>query len=492
MKKVIVVGGGLGGLSAAIRLSLAGFSVTVLEKEAECGGKLKREVGGAYRFDVGPSTITMLSAFEGVFLQAGKKMEDYLDFYPVDPLTRNVFHDGTLVDLTKDIDQMEAQIAAYSPSDALHYRAFLKETQKLYNISQNRFLNRLFVSWKDKLNPWLLRDFARIHPATTLDRFLRNYFSHPNTLALFGRYATYVGASPYKAPAIFAMMAHLESQLGIFGVRGGTYAIVEAFVKLAQECQVEIKTNMEVTRLLTKGRVIVGVEVSDMIYPADVVIANLDLLTAFSLLDPKKRPSMTDSKLESYEPSLSGFVMLGGVRERFDLLKHHTVFFPETYQDEFDAIFNRQKPPQDPTLYVCFSGFSDGGQAPVGGSNLFILANVPALIKQSNWQEQAEDYGDHMLSLLEQRGLTGISEHIEYNKLYTPSDWERLTGAYKGAIYGLSSNGFKQAFFRPTNRAKDLDGLWFVGGSTHPGGGTPIVTLSGQLVADAIINEQTY
>ncbi len=488
MKRVILVGGGLGGLSCAIRLAHAGYAVTIYEKEAELGGKLKREVLGQNRFDVGPSTLTMISAFERVFQSVGRKIEDYLEFYSIDPLTRNVFWDGSIVDLTKDVDGMAEQIATFSPHDALNYKHFLQESKNLYNLAETRFLNRLLVNWRDKLSPSLLRDFIRVRPFTTLDRFLKKYFTHPNTLAMFGRYATYVGASPYQAPAIYAMMAHLESQLGIYGIKGGTYTLVEAFERLARELGVQIHTASPVSKLVVKNKTVQGVDVQGRVEQADHVVVNLDYLSALSLIEEDDRPSMPDANLLKIEPSLSGFVVLASVQKRFDTLRHHTVFFPEQYRHEFESIFKQNTPPTDPTIYICNSGYSDlEGTAP-GESHLFILVNAPALSDHWSWCNKEEDYAEAILQKLETRGLATLTESVTARKIYTPETWQSRTGAYKGAIYGLSSNGIKQAFFRPSNRLKDLSSLWFVGGSTHPGGGTPIVTIGGQLVAEAIMN----
>ena len=487
-KRAIVIGAGLGGLSCAIRLASAGYQVTVVEKQQTVGGKLQHVQMGEYSFDRGPSTITMLDLFERVFTAAGRKMSDYLSLYPLDPLTRNRFADGHVVDLRSDPLAVESQIAAYSPEDARQYRPFLLEAQRLYALSRGRFLDRLLLSPRDKLSWPIATGFAQIRPLTGLDKLLRRYFRHPNTLAMFGRYATYVGSSPYEAPAVFAMLAHVEASVGIYGIRGGTYNIPQAFAQLARELGVEIKLGTEVRRILVRDGQATGVETDTGTLEADVIICGADVLTAYrDLIDANDRRSMPDRRIARYEPSLSGFVVLAGVRRRFDQLLHHTVFFPDIYRDEFKDIFSRKRPPVDPTIYICWSGHSESNMAPEGCSNLFILANAPYQSDQTNWQVEAMPFAKKVLQRLDEAGLSGIESTIENRVLYTPSDLERDTGAYRGAIYGISSNSVGQTFARPSNRSRDVRGLWFVGGTTHPGGGTPIVTLSGQLVAEEII-----
>ncbi|GFZ79376.1 phytoene desaturase [Paenibacillus marchantiophytorum] len=488
MKKVIVIGGGLGGMSAAIRLAHAGYQVTVLEQQPTLGGKLQRVVLGGFHFDRGPSTITMPQVFEQVFTNVGRRMEDYVTFYPVDPGTRNHFHDGTSVDTSSDLAKMEAQIAVFSPADAKHLRAFMKESAELYQRADRLFMNRLLLSWRDKTDWQLLGGLLRIRPWLTLDRLLRRYFRHPNTLALFGRYATYVGSAPSHAPAIFAMLAHLELQIGVYSVQGGTYRIVEAFRQLAMEMGVMIRTSVRVDKISSANGHITGVVSSDGDYAADIVIANGDVLSICQdLINESERPSMRNDRITAYEPSLSGFVSLVGSKETFDKLLHHTVFFPEHYGREFYDIFGEGKAAQDPAIYVCHSGYSENGVVPDGGSNLFILANAPSTSPKIKWEEQADTYQRQLWRKLEYYGLSGFTQNVQVSDTFTPDQLQMQTSAYRGAIYGISSNSVRQTFARPSNQA-NLKGLWFVGGTTHPGGGTPMVTRSGQLVAEAILS----
>ncbi|NIK76019.1 phytoene desaturase [Paenibacillus castaneae] len=488
-KTVIIIGAGLGGLSAAIRLAHAGFRVRVLEQQATVGGKLQRITEKGYRFDRGPSTITLPHLFENVFTAADRHMEDYVKLERLQQATRNVFPGGETVDLTDSIETTATQIACYSKEDAAAYPAFCKEAARLYRLADERFLGKLMLGLKDKLDPRLAAGFLQVKPLTTLHTLLRRYFRHPNTLSMLGRYATYVGASPYASPAIFAMLAHVESELGIYRVQGGTYAIAEAFAKLAEELGVTIETNASVQKIIVKNGAARGVETDQGYYEADIVLANGDALSIYSrLIAPEHRPSLPNKKIDRYEPSLSGFVQLVGIRRTYEQLLHHTVYYPECYKDEFKSIFTARKPPEDPTIYICNNSASDREAAPAGASSLFVLVNAPYVSNAWSWEHETEKYAMLVRSHLADHGILGL-EQAEVTLTYTPEQLERDTSAYRGAIYGISSNGARQTFFRPGNCAKDIKGLWFTGGTTHPGGGTPIVTLCGQLVAEELIKQ---
>ncbi|SDB90591.1 phytoene desaturase [Pelagirhabdus alkalitolerans] len=485
MKKVIVVGAGLGGLSAAIKLAHHGFDVSVLEKEESCGGKLCSVELGDYQFDLGPSTITLKHVFDNVFKSVGRDPQDYLTFYPIEKGTRNFFKDGHVVDFSNDVEHVQTQISAFSEADANNYPLFLDEAKRLYTISDRQFFSQLMYPLSTKLSPSLLKDFIKIKPLTTLNTLVESYFEHPNTRMLFNRYATYIGSSPYQAPMIFGMMAHLEGGQGIWGVEGGSYQIVRAFERLARELGVEFFMEHEVENTIQKGNRIVGVQANGQTFAADYVVFNADALTVYQNL-LKHHP--LNRKLEKKEVSLSGFAMLLGINKTYPELEHHNVFFPKEYTQEFKAIFKDKQVPEEPTIYICQSSVSEPKRAKEGGGNLFILINAPYLSSNLTWNEETkEKMMQRVINQLESYGLDGLSTRIDEQYCMTPKDIETRTGAFKGSLYGLSSNTIKQAFFRIENKDPVLSNVYFAGGSTHPGGGTPMVTLSGQLVASDII-----
>lgn len=484
--QAVIIGAGLGGLSCAITLASKGWKVTVLERQHTPGGKLQRIQEQGYTFDRGPSAITMPHVYQDLFTKAGVRLEDYIRLYEIEPNTRNIFADGSVVDLTRNPERMKDQISTYSPSDALQYASFLRETAELYRISEEHFLNKLLLSCRDKAKLPMLRSLLRIRPVTTMHNLLGRYFSHPNTLAMMGRYATFVGSSPYQTPSIFAMLGHVEAEAGIYGARGGTYSLVEGMVSLARELGVKLIMDTEATRIVVKDGRVAGVDTQGGFYEVSTVIANGDVLSINRmLLSEEERPSMNNRKIDEYEPSLSGFMTMAGVPRKHNQLLHHTVFFPEHYDREFRDIFTDKQLPLHPALYVCYSGYSEAKMAPEGCSNLFILANAPYLNHLTNWDLEKESYGRRILSDMNDFGIKDIDQN-DVLIHYTPQDIADDTLAHKGSLYGISSNSLKQTFLRPGNKSKDVQGLWYVGGSAHPGGGTPIVTLSGRLVGEYI------
>ncbi|MCZ0701922.1 phytoene desaturase [Natronobacillus azotifigens] len=487
MKDIVIVGGGLGGLSAAIRLQHAGYHVRVLEKEATIGGKLQSVTMGDYQFDLGPSTFTLKHVFEDVFTSVGKDPNDYLTFYPIEEGTRNFFPNGQMIDFSTDVQRVQSQIRTYSENDADHYPLFLEEAKRLYRISERQFFSQLMYRTKTKLSPSLLRDFIKIKPFTSLNTLVERYFEHPNTCMLLNRYATYVGSSPYQAPMIFAMMAHLEGGQGIWGVKNGSYQIVRAFEQLARELGVIFHMNHEVREVVQKGKQLIAVHANGKRFEADQVIFNADALTVYNRL-LKRHP--LNKKLKKKEVSLSGFTLLLGIKKTYPELRHHNVFFPREYTQEFKAIFDEKIVPEEPTIYICQSSVSEPSRAKKEGGNLFILINAPYLSSNVTWNDETkETIKNRVIDQLESHGLTDLSSRIEEEYIMTPEDIHDRTGAFKGSIYGMSSNHLNQAFFRIENKDPVLSNVYFVGGSTHPGGGTPMVTLSGQLVAKDIMDQ---
>lgn len=485
-RKALIVGAGFGGLSCAIELAIRGFRVTVLERQPSVGGKLQRVLIDGYRFDRGPTTIEMAHVFRNLFRRAGRDLNDYVRLIPLEPRSRSVFADGNVVDLTGDVEFMQHQIGTYSPEDALHYPAFIQESRQMLRYASEHILNRLPLNGLDKWWPRILMSLLVPELHHSLNRQLRRHFCHPNTLAMFGRYAARVGSSPFKVSSLCGMLVSCEADQGIYTVRGGTYQLIEAMKRLAEELGVEIETGVEVTRIRVVDRNVRGIETTKGDYESPLVIVNGDALSLSKrLLEEKDRPSMTDRLISTFEPSLSAFVQLAGVPVRLDRLHHHTVFFSENYENEFHDIFSRRRPPTHPSVYICNSSYSEEGAAPPGCSNLFIMTHTPYLSREWDWEREGEAYSRTVFSTLRQHGLNDLVQEHELAR-YTPVDLARDTYSYKGGMFGLASHSFMQELKRPGNRSRDIRGLWYAGGTTHPGGGVPFVTLSGQLVAGYI------
>lgn len=483
MKNSVIIGAGIGGLSAAIRLAAAGQRVTILEQNAAVGGKMGEINADGFRWDTGPSVITMRHVFEDLFAAAGRKLEDYLTLLPLEPLTRYFYPDGVVFDASRDLSNTLRQIAKLEPRDVEGYLAYLAYAARLHRITGPVFIYD---------QPPTLRSFARVSPLDalrvdglrTMDGAIRGFVRSPHLRQLLGRFATYVGASPYRAPATLNVIAHVELSGGVWYPRGGIYSIARAFERLARELGVEIRTETPVERIEIQSGAVRGVTLrSGEHIPARAVIANVDVATVYKKMLP---PSPRIDSLMKIESTCSGFIMLLGVEGQHENLAHHNIFFSSNYPREFDEIFRQGMPPSEPTIYVAVTSKTDAQDAPEGCENWFVLVNAPALDDRFDWQ--AESYGELVLKRLAEFGLD-VRGKIRSKRILTPVDLERLTGARRGALYGASSNSRFAAFRRPHNRASDVRGLYFAGGTTHPGGGVPMVALSGKVAAEMVIKD---
>lgn len=483
---MVIVGGGLGGLSAAITLANNGFEVTVYEKNDYFGGKMMPVQLGAYAFDFGPNTITMPDVFHQVIEQTGVSAHHYFTMEKLHHHTRNVFEDGTEFVFSSDPQKMIEQLQHIDPYGAEQYPAFINEITKLYTLSKKYFFPKTFQSFWDYVSPSLGTALLRVHPFQTMDSFFRKYFSNEHVIQAMNRYATYIGSSPYVTPATFAMIAYLELVEGVFYVKGGSVKIAEGFVRRAQELGVHLIANTEVKRLHLSNQRIKTVELANGSQTeADYVIMNGDLLTVYpKLVEEPFRPSFPDRKIQQIEPSISAFVLLVGLDTHLPHFAHHNVFFSANYEKEFQEMFQDHIYSEKPTIYICNSSVSDRERSPEG-DNLFILVNAPPLPQNGQPQMNPEAYKEQLYDILETKGIP-IRQHLVEERIITSKDIASQFYAFRGALYGLASHRKRDAFLRPPNGSKDIPNLFFTGGSTHPGGGSPMVVMSGQQVAKRI------
>jgi phytoene desaturase len=481
---VVVIGTGVGGLSAAIRLARQGRRVVVFEQNAQVGGKMGEFVQAGFRWDTGPSVITMRPVLEALFAAAGRRLDDYLTLIPIDPVTRYIYPDGAQIDVSRDLARTVAQIAARAPRDVEGYLAFLA-----YAAQQHRITAPVFTFGPPpsltSLSRVSLRDALRVDAFCTLEAAIRRYVHSPYLRQIFGRFATYVGASPYLAPATLSVIAHIELTEGVWYPRGGVYSIARALERLATELGVEIRTNCPVRRIaITNGAASGVILADDSLVAAQTVIANVDVATVYArLLAPGDSAPQQVARIAQMEVSSSGFGLLLGVEGEHPQLAHHNIFFSSNYPREFDQIFRQGIPPEEPTVYIAITSKTDPEHAPPGCENWFVLVNAPPLGPGFDWTVQQKPYRDRVLQRLADFGYD-VRDRIRAEAMFTPLDLERLTGAWRGALYGASLNHWLSPFRRPPNRSSWVRGLYFVGGATHPGGGVPLAALSGQLAAE--------
>ena len=482
MKRIIVVGAGLAGLSAALHARAAGAEVLLLEKNARVGGKLQLVERDGFTFDTGPSLFTMPWVLQDVLAVAGRRLQDELVLVPLDPTCHYRWADGTTFDAHSDLAALLSEIERLEPRDVEGFFRFMAFASRIYRAAAEPFLLEPFEGLRTMLQPRLIRDFFNIAPLETVDHAVQRFFRSPYLRQVFNRYATYNGSSPYRSPATFCIIPYVELAQGGWYIQGGMYQLARCLERVVREQGVELRLNTTVERVVTEQRRARGVQLSDGSFEAaDYVIVNADALYALEHLLPARRPQ--------HPLSCSGFVLLLGVARDYPQLSHHTIFFSRDYPAEFQAIFERGVPAVDPTIYVAATCRADATHAPSGMLNLFVLVNAPAT-GRVNWQREAQGYRDLVVRRLEQHGLAGLNEAIISEQMLTPADLAQMTNAWQGALYGPASHGLQAAFLRPHNRVRGLDNVALVGGATHPGGGIPLVLLSGRAGARWALQEQ--
>jgi phytoene desaturase len=498
-KKVIIVGGGLGGLSAAIRLARMGFRVQLFEKNSTLGGKMNTRTltgksGAEYSFGTGPSLLTMPFVFDELFDFAGVERTSVLDFVPLDPICRYTFADGSVLNTHSDKETMMQELATFaSPEEARQYEKFLHYTGRIYERTADIFLFTPFQELRKLLKWEYLPTLFRLHqidPMRSVHAAVSSFFSDPRLVQLFDRYPTYNGSSPFVAPATLNIIPWVEFGFGGFYVRGGMYRLAEEMVRFAEGLGVEIITNVDVERILHDGKRVSGVQVAGRSFEAEYVLCNADVVEAHrTLIDGF---SNRQKSLNALEPSLSGMVFMWGMNREFANLAHHNIFFSGDYRTEFEQIFTQKEAPEDPTVYISISSKSDPERhTPRGHENWFVLLNMP-YINGQNWSHETERMREAVLKRLAASGVgtrNEIEDAIDAEMVMTPQDLYDLYRSNKGSIYGISSNTQNAAFVRPANRSRDLKGLYFCGGSSHPGGGVPLVVLSGKMAAELIAED---
>ena len=488
-KRVAVIGGGLGALSGAIRLAQLGFSVQLFEKNPKIGGKVNEVTLGNYRFDTGASLLTMPFVIDELFDFAGFKRSDYFDFVPIKPICRYFFPDGSMMDASADKAEMETAIAQLSPNDVKAYQRFLKYAERIHDLTAEIFLCTPIHEFRRLIRPRYLRTLFKLHqidPFRTVHRSVSRFFSDPRLIQLFDRYATYNGSDPFQAPATLNIIPYVEYGLGGYYIRGGIYRLVDALEMVARERGVQIRTSAKVERICQVGKQVNGVQVNGERIDADYVLCGTDAVVAYhTLIDghPHQR-----KKLRRLEPSLSGMVFLWGIRGKHPILAHHNIIFSSDYKTEFRQIFKHQQVPDEPTIYIAITSKADAAHAPPNGENWFVLLNMPYLAPGQMWEQEKTRMRGTVLNRLKQLGCD-IADQIEVEQIYTPEDFAERYASNRGSIYGVSSNSKTTAFKRLPNRSRNPKGLYFAGGSVHPGGGIPLVMSSGKMAATLIAED---
>lgn len=477
---VAVVGGGVGGLVTAIRLANAGRSVVVIERNQEFGGKLAVRERDGFFFDTGPSLLTLPSLFDEVFRLAGTSLAAELDLVRLDPSFRYFWPDASTVSFHDEPVATAEALDAFGPGSGAEYLSYLRRARAIWRTSERTFLAGDLSSPLSLLRRMRsLRDFARIDARRGLNSRAEASFTDPRLRQWLGRYATYSGSDPLHAPATLGCIAAVEADHGAWYVRGGLGALRDALVRTAAASGVVLRANAEVSAITATHARVTGVDVGDEWIAADVVVSNADAEHLYQDLLPHDRRLR---RVRRTERSTSGIAVLVGVEGRTPIVAHHNVWFSRDYGREFFDLRNGRIP-RDPTIYGCVSSVTDPTQAPAGCENWFLLINAPA-----DGRGVTDEVGEWLLQRLAAVG-PDLRRRARFMEVIGPGDIAEQYRSPGGAIYGTSSNGRTAAFRRPSMRGPRR-GLYLVGGSTHPGGGLPLVTIGARIVTDLILRER--
>ncbi|MCZ7557602.1 MAG: phytoene desaturase family protein [Bacteroidia bacterium] len=484
-QKVAVIGAGFGGLAAAIELAVAGVEVHLYERHSAPGGKAAEVRTGGFRFDTGPSLLTMPFVVDDLYTSAGRK-RDVL-FEPVDPICRYFFDDGTRFDAWSDEMRLLEEVRNLAPGEEVAVRRFLDYSERIYRLTSDLFLFNRLDDLKNLLhtrNLLTLLQLPRIDAFRSVHNAVSSFFEDHRLVQIFDRYATYNGSDPFKAPATLNIIPHVEYRLGGYYVRGGMHALVTSLARLAQDMGVTLHYESDVQQILHDGQRVRGLRIHGEDLPFSRIVSNADAVyTLTHLLEA----STLWSRKRTFEPSCSGFVFLWGVDTTHAQLAHHNIFFSGNYRKEFRQIFDECRVPSDPTVYVSITSKADPDHAPPGQENWFVLINMPALTERN----AVPDIDRIRESVLRQLTASGVEirDRIMVEHIITPADLETKYSAFRGSIYGISSNSRNAAFLRPGNRVRQPRGLYLCGGAAHPGGGVPLVLLSGKHAAKCVIED---
>jgi phytoene desaturase len=484
--RVAVIGAGVGGLAAAVRLAHAGFAVEMFERGDAPGGRCGRLELGGFTFDAGPTLLLMPEVLEETFAAGGRRLDDYLTLERCDPNYRIHFRDGSALTFTSDLERMARELERVEPGSFPRYLALLARGHVQYRTSLDRFVGRNFDHLGQFLTPANLRGILAVRAHRRMYPEVARYFRDDRLRAALTFQTMYLGISPFRSPAVYGLLPYTELAGGIWYPRGGLHAIPLALARLAVELGVRVHYGAPVARIAIENRRARGLQLADGTFvPAEVVLCNADLPWAYrNLIDPRETTLRHADRLRY---TSSAFMLYLGTRKSYPALLHHNVLFGSDYRGAFDDIFERFRVPADPSFYVNVSARTDPGCAPPGGDNIYVLVPVPHRRPGLDWAVEGPRLRAQVLARLADIGCPDVAEHVVVERQFTPDDWESELNLERGAAFGLSHDFFQVGPFRPRNQDANVPNLFFVGASTQPGTGLPMVMLSARLVTERIV-----
>ncbi|WP_436669461.1 phytoene desaturase family protein [Lactiplantibacillus plantarum] len=493
MKQVSIIGAGIGGLTAAVRLQKLGYNVTIYEQNAQPGGKMNQIVSQGFTFDVGPTIVMMKDIYEEVFRFCGVDPHNYLPFEEVQPLMHLVFGDQSSLDLSRDLPTLIAEINRIAPDDVNGMLNFLADIYHRYTIAKPNFLERSFRNWRDFYNLPALYVGLQLRTFNNAYKNIAKFIKNENLRNSLAFQTLYIGISPYQGPSLYNIIPMIELFYGVYFLKGGMYTVVNSLVKLFKEQGGTLKLATPVQEIIIKDKVAVGIRVNNHPIHSDYVLCNADFPTAMTTLIPNEqnRGQFTDQKIAKMDYSCSCLVLYLGLDKKYPTEALHTIHFAQDFSKNVADLFDNGKLPEDPSYYVYVPSKMDPSLAPENSEALYVLVPVPELSKFNDWSPTTlKNYRQLIINKLRQTAtFSDIEQHIVVEKQFTPVDFKEQFGAYNGATFGLRPTLKQSNYYRPHNKFDYADHLYFCGSSTHPGAGVPIVMQSAKLAVEELIKD---
>jgi phytoene desaturase len=485
--KIIVIGSGFGGLSAAIRLQAAGHKVTILEKRDKPGGRAYVYEQDGFKFDGGPTILTAPWLIDEMFEVAGRSREDFLELVKVHPFYNIRFEDGTVFNYDDDRENLLNQIRKFNPADVEGYKRFAADLAEIYRVGFE-LIDKPFSTWGDMLR--VVPQMVRLRSDRSVYNFVKRYFEDERLRQCFSFHPLLIGGNPFESTSIYAMIHRLEQEFGVWFAMGGTGALVRALIDLFLDIGGEIYLEAEVDQIFVddKTRCATGVYLKSGVFlPADAVVSNADVaFTYLNLIQPKYRRKNTDRRMKNLRYSMSLFVIYFGTDRKYENMAHHEIIMGARYRGLLEEIFKHKTLSKDFSLYLHRPTATDPSLAPKGCDCWYVLSPVPHLGGKIDWKTAAKPYRDSIIKYLEERYMPDLSKHIVSEHRIDPLHFQGDLNSYLGSAFSVEPTLMQSAYFRPHNKSEDIKNLYFVGAGTHPGAGLPGVMSSGKIVANLI------
>jgi phytoene desaturase len=483
-KKVIVIGSGFGGLSAASLIAREGHKVIVIEKNEQPGGRASVWKKNGFTFDMGPSWYLMPDVFEKFFAEFNKKPEDYMDLIRLDPSYRVFFSQDDFIDISADMKKNYDIFEKLEPGAKQKMKEYLELSKYEYDIAMKDFIYKDYKHLTDFLKPKLIVEGTKLHMFEKLDPFVQRYFKSEKIRKILEYTIVFLGGSPYDSPALYSLMSHVDFNMGVWFPKGGMGKLVESMYKLAEEQGVKFIFNEPVEKIIIDNKVAKKVKTNKKTYDADIFIVNADYQWAESNLIEKKYRTYSNNYWEKRKIAPSAYLLFLGLDKRIKNFKHHNLYFYPDWDEHFDDIFKKAKWPDNFSYYISCITKTDSETAPKNCENVFVLIPVAPGIKDD--EKTREKYYEKTIDHMEKLAGENLRDHIILKRIFAHNDFSDRYNAYKGTALGLAHTLKQTAIFRPKHQSKKVKNLYYTGHYNHPGIGVPMVVISSQILSELI------